>query len=340
LTNDRQQTLTIDIAVSGAFLTRRWEDPDNWMRLTKEAGYDCHSFCGDVLDPFFSGDRSYQIETAKAVKAAAANHGVTIVDYYTGMATHRFHGLSHSDERVRKRMFEWCVNAFELAHEMGSEIWGGHVDAFSVEVLDDEKETEKAWNRLIGEFRALSVEAKKRGLNAIYSEQMYIPSEKPWTLAEMERFLLECNEGNENGVPVRVALDTGHVAGGHYGLTGEDLDYKIWLRRFAAHSKIIHIQQTTPDHSNHWPFTISYNERGYIDIDTVLEEIVDSHEEYHCSKIARVLPPENKVILVAEIIPGSTCPETKLLDELHMTAEYLRHYIPKGGLTVTVGESS
>lgn len=340
MTNGKQQTLTIDIGLSGAFLTRRWEDPNNWIRLTKEAGYDYHSFCGDVLDPFFSGDRDYQMETAKAVREAAAKHDVSIVDFYTGMATHRFHGLSHSDERVRRRMFEWCLTAFDIAREMGSDIWGGHVDAFSVEVLENEEQTEEAWARIVGEFRALSVEAKKRGLGAIYSEQMYIPSEKPWTLSEMERFLLECNEGNTGGVPVRVTVDVGHVAGAHYGLSGADLDYKAWLRRFAPQSKIIHIQQTTPDASHHWPFTVSFNERGYIDIETVLEEIVDAHEEYHNSKVARVLPAETKMILVVEVIPGSTCTETRLLDELHMTAEYLRHYIPKGGLTVTIGEST
>ncbi len=47
------RTITLDIAVNGAFLTRRWEEPENWMRLTREMGFTVHSFCADVLDPFF-----------------------------------------------------------------------------------------------------------------------------------------------------------------------------------------------------------------------------------------------------------------------------------------------
>src|SRR5947207_14674619 len=88
----------VDIGINGAFLTRRWEEPENWMRLTRELGYPYHSFCADLLDPFFSGDLGYQLETATKTRAAAEKYGVTLWDVYTGVATHRFHGLSHSDE--------------------------------------------------------------------------------------------------------------------------------------------------------------------------------------------------------------------------------------------------
>ncbi len=59
------RTLHLDIGINGAFLTRRWEEPDNWMRLTAECGYPWHEFCSDVLDPFFSGDRDYQLRMAE-----------------------------------------------------------------------------------------------------------------------------------------------------------------------------------------------------------------------------------------------------------------------------------
>jgi len=39
----------IDIGINGAFLTRRWENPENFIKLTKELGYDYHSFCSDVF---------------------------------------------------------------------------------------------------------------------------------------------------------------------------------------------------------------------------------------------------------------------------------------------------
>src|SRR5437764_1286950 len=134
----------VDIGINGAFLTRRWEEPENWMRLTRELGYPYHSFCADVLDPFFSGDREFQLETAERTRAAARKHGVTIWDVYTGVATHRFHGLSHSDERARRRVRQWILECFDLCRALGTPRLGGHWDAFTVEVLEDGAKLEEA----------------------------------------------------------------------------------------------------------------------------------------------------------------------------------------------------
>lgn len=333
-----QRTITLDIAVNGAFLTRRWEQPDNWMRLTRECGYSVHSFCFDVLDPFFSGPDDFLKEEAQKTRAAAQEYGVTLCDLYTGVATHRFHGLSHSDPRARQRMRDWISGALDLARLMGVDQIGGHVDALSCEVLADPAQTEAAMVRLIETYRDIAVEAKQKGHRAFYSEQMYIPSEVPWTLAEMERLLIECNQGNENGVPVRVALDVGHQAGMHYGLDPDSPDcrYEEWLRRFGATSELIHLQQTTRDASHHWPFTPERNAQGDVNMATVLEMLAESHRRYDDEAVSRVLPPVDKHYLVLEAIPGSTKTETKLLDELTQTAAYLRQFIPESGLTITV----
>src|SRR5262249_27520943 len=37
------RTFKLDLEINGAFLPRRWEEPDNWMRLTKECGFPVHS---------------------------------------------------------------------------------------------------------------------------------------------------------------------------------------------------------------------------------------------------------------------------------------------------------
>ncbi len=332
-------TIHLDIGINGAFLTRRWEEPDNWMRLTRECGYAAHSFCGDVLDPFFSGDRAFQMEQARLVRRAAARYGVTLCDLYTGVATHRFHGLSHSDPRPRERMSRWIERAAELAVEMGAPAVGGHWDAFSVEVLEDPARTEEATHRLYQTFRDLAARLKPTGLKALYQEQMYIPSEKPWTLAECERFLVEVNRGEDGGrgtedgrIPVYVTLDVGHMAGVHYGLSGEDTDYLAWLRRFGSAAEVIHLQQTTPDASHHWPFTREYNDRGHVDVDRTLEAIRYAHTHHHEQPFASVLEPVERHWLVAEIIPGSTKTERALLSELTESAAYLRRFVPEGGL--------
>lgn len=331
-----ERNVTLDIGLNGAFITRRWEEPDNFMRLTRELGYPYHEFCGDVLDPFFSGDRAYQLETARAVKAAAAKYGIGITDIYTGVATHRFHGLSHSHPAVRERMKQWIVECMDLALEMGTDRIGGHWDAFSVEVLEDPVRTEAAWQNIIAQFRELADIGREKGLAAIYNEQMYIPSEIPWTLDQAERFLREVNR-DRTGIPVYLTVDVGHQAGMHYGLEGLDLDYVEWLKRFGAVAEIVHLQQTTPDGSHHWPFTPPYNERGHIRLEKVLEALRWSHEHYATQPLAEVLPPVEKTYLIAEIIPGSTKREEVLLEELRGSAAYLRQFVPEGGLTWTIG---
>lgn len=327
-----QRNVHLDIGINGAFITRRWEQPDNWMRLTRECGYTVHSFCGDVIDPFFSGDRSFQLEQAHATREAAAKYGVTICDLYTGVATHRFHGLSHSDPRPRERMKEWLIAATELALAMGTDALGGHWDAFSCEVLADPRLTAEATQRLYQTFRELSVVLKQQGLRVLMQEQMYIPSEKPWTLQECEDFLVAVNRDNPDGCLTLVTLDVGHQAGMHYGLAGEDLDYLAWLRRFASVSEVIHLQQTTPDASHHWAFTPEFNARGHVSIEKTLEAIRYSHEHHHEQPFAAIMQPVTQHWLVGEIIPGSTKHEDKLLAELTESARYLRQFIPEGGL--------
>src|SRR5947207_8118939 len=157
------RTVHVDIGVNGAFLTRRWEEPENWMRLTAELGYPYHSFCADVLDPFFGGDREYRLKAAAATRAAAQRYGVTIFDVYTGVATHRFHGLSHSDERVRARMRQWILECCDICRALGTPRLGGHWDAFSVEVLESPERTREAWRRVVGEFRDLAEAAEEKG---------------------------------------------------------------------------------------------------------------------------------------------------------------------------------
>ncbi len=37
--------VTLQLGLDGAFATRRWENPENIIRLTKELGFDVHEFC-------------------------------------------------------------------------------------------------------------------------------------------------------------------------------------------------------------------------------------------------------------------------------------------------------
>ncbi len=327
--------IRLELGVNGAFLTRRWERPGNWMRLTREVGFTNHEFCADVIDPFFSGDREFQLETARQVRAETQRHGVTITDIYTGVATHRFHGLSHSHPAPRQRMKEWVLDCCDICLAMGTDRIGGHWDAISVEMMQDERAYASAIARVQSIFRELSRAAAAKGIGAIYNEQMYIPSEIPWTLEQAEAFLIGVNKGND-GCPVYLTVDVGHQAGNWYGASGADLDYLEWCRRLGAVSEIVHLQQTTQDASHHWPFTEQYNERGHIEIPPILDALREAHEQFERSPISEALRPVDHTYLIAEIIPGSTKTEDTLLAELKESAEYLKQFVPDEGVTISV----
>ena len=329
------RNVELHLGVNGAFCTRRWEKPENWMRLTKDLGYPCHEFCADVIDPFFSGDTQFQLAQARETRKAAKEHGIHITDIYTGVATHRFHGLSHSDPIPRQRMIEWIVSCMDIALEMGTDRIGGHWDAIAVEIMEQgEHPYKEAVRRQHEIFRDLSKIGRDKGIAAIYQEQMYIPSEAPWTIKQAEEFLIEVNRKND-GCPVYVTIDVGHMAGNHYGLAGKDLDYTQWLRALAPFAEIIHLQQTTQDASHHWPFTEEYNERGHVRMEPILEAIQYGHEHYEESWVSEHMAPVDKCWLIAEIIPGSTKTEKKLLEELKTSADYLKRWLPEGNLTLT-----
>jgi len=330
-----KRAISIDIGINGAFLTRRWEEPENWMRLTHELGYPYHEFCADVLDPFFSGDAAYQLETAERTREAAEKYGVAITDVYTGMATHRFHGLSHSHPSVRARMRDWIVRCMDIALAMGTDRIGGHWDALPVEVLEDPTEAERVMARTASQFRELAQVAAHKGMKALYNEQMYIPSETPWTIEQAYRFLEAVNR-ERTGVPVYLTVDVGHQAGMHYGLEGEDLSYEEWLRHFSPVSEVIHLQQTTPDASAHWPFTPEYNAQGHVDVKSVLAAVEEGHRRFDSSPLAEYMVPVERNLLIVEVIPGSTTIEERLVEDLAQTARYLRQFVPEAGLVFSV----
>ncbi len=329
------RTVSIKLGLNGAFATRRWERPETIVRLTREVGYDSLEFCADQIDVFFMGNADFRQEMAARVRAAAETEGVEVWDLYTGVATHRFHGFSHSDPRVRERMMEWMREAMQVAVALGGPRLGGHVDAIPVESLNDAEAYGRARARAYAYWRQLAREAADLRLEALYLEQMYVPSEIPWTLEQAEEAMVTINAESE-GVPVYLTVDVGHQAGQQYGLQPPDTDYLEWVRRFGAFSQVIHLQQTTPEGSQHWPFTPRYNERGKVNMAEFMAALREAHEAAGESALAECLDPVGEQRLVLEAIPGSTKCEELLLEELRISAKYLYEFVPREGLSWTV----
>ena len=224
----------VDLGVNAAFMTRRYEEPESWARIIRGLGFDYVSFDSDALDWFYSGDRDYILRTAKETRGIFENAGLKIVDYLTGVAPYRFFGLAHKDPEARAQMYRWMEGAIEIAAALGAESVSGRFDAFSVEVQAKPEAFGARYGELMRQYRALALQAKKRGLSAIGIEQMYVPSLIPYTIAGTKKYFADANEGNEEGAVIRPVVDTGHACGQNYGVSGDDLFYEKWLEEFGV----------------------------------------------------------------------------------------------------------
>lgn len=330
------RTVELHLGINGTFCARRWEAPGNWMSLTHELGFTCHEFSTDVLDPFFSGDHEFQLAQARQAREAADRLGVRISALHTGLASRRFHGLSHSDPIARQRMIEWACACMDIATALGAGSLGGRWDTIPVEVIEQgERSYDEAIRRLHEALRDLAQVARDKGLEALYQEQSCVPAEPPWTIKQAEELLIEVNRG-ARGCPVYLAIDVGRMAGRQYGLSGRELDYCEWLKALAPFAQVIHLQQTTPDAVLHWPFTAPRNERGHIRIEPLIEAVAHGHAHFEESWVSEVLQPVARCALVVHVIPPATQTERALLDDLKATADYLKQHLPDGKLTLTV----
>ncbi|MCK4323230.1 MAG: sugar phosphate isomerase/epimerase, partial [Armatimonadetes bacterium] len=91
-----------------------------------------------------------------------------------------------------------------------------------------------------------------------------------------------------------------------------------------------------PEASAHWPFTAEYNQRGKVEMAKLMEAMSYAHEHWESSPVSQVLEPVNCNMLMLEVIPASTKSEANLLRELAESHDYLRQFVPAGGITLTV----
>ncbi|MDL2327854.1 sugar phosphate isomerase/epimerase, partial [Ruminococcaceae bacterium OttesenSCG-928-A11] len=73
-------------------------------------------------DPLYTGG-DYLADWARKVRAAAAQTGVTVSQFFSGHGTYATLGLCHPDERVRRRMLDdWLRPMCRLAGDFGANL--------------------------------------------------------------------------------------------------------------------------------------------------------------------------------------------------------------------------
>ena len=110
--------------------------------------------------------------------------------------------------------------------------------------------------------------------------------------------------------------------------SSRDGDPYEWLAALGAYSPIVHLQQVTGSSSAHEPFTPECNARGSIHPRRVLEAIAASY----AAAADPALPPRcTSLYLTLEIFAGSGVLPRVLLEQLRVSVEYWRRWIPVDG---------
>jgi sugar phosphate isomerase/epimerase len=299
------------LAINMCFLRKRWTEPEQWAEIIdKQLGLKYAEFCADLLDPFFVPEPA-RSRIAEETRRAFESRDMSIVDYYTGVITHCLNLLSHPDPAVRETGMKWFREAIVFADQIGAGGVGGHFDTIAYPECLDAKRRAARIDGVIESFQSLSQDAKENGLKFLLWEQMYTPSEAPYTIAEAQDIYERVNEGA--AVPVYLTVDVGHMCNLYYPHSEEDLDPYLWLETFAHVSPVIHIQQTDGKVSHHWPFTEEYNRVGIIHPERVLEAIEKSGSEMN--------------YLTFEIFHSLGQTEEMVLNDLKRSIDYWRKWV-------------
>ncbi len=296
------------LGINNCFAVKRWPLAENWAEIcAKDLGLKWVQFSFDLLDPRTTQPAwSWMVtETLEAMKA----HGLTIHSTFTGLAAYSFNLLTHPNPGMRIDAVDWFVKAIGVTARLNVKVTGGHLAAQSYPDYRDDQRRRLMEDTLVENLRFLSSWAAGMKLEMLLWEPMPLLRETPCTISDAKRLLTRVNAGA--GVPVKLAIDTGHQC--TVGVEARDLDTYAWLRELGSESPVVHVQQTDGKGDRHWPFTKRYNDVGV----TQPEKVIDAIEASGAKE----------VYLMLEIIHAFEAPEDQVLEELKESARYWSDFV-------------
>lgn len=296
-----------------SFAKKRWPEPELWIDITRnQLGIRHLEFDSDFLDPLFLRESSWR-PAANEIRKLAADADLEIHNYFTGEMTHCVNLLSHPRPDFRADGMLWCEKALQVATSLGAGGLGGHFDTISSAEVANPKRYSERIDNLVESAKHLARLAAKLGHKYLLWEQIYAPSEIPYTLAQTEDFFQRANADNPGAVPVELVTDLGHMCCQNFPHTREDADPYEWLRRFGKITRVVHLQQCDGTGSPHWPFTPEYNAKGIINPKQVIDALTESGAD--------------NVLLCFEIFFSLSKNDGQVLDALLRSVDYWREFI-------------
>jgi D-erythrulose 1-phosphate 3-epimerase len=304
-------TMRLELGINTCFAVKRWPRPVDWapivadrLKLTLVE----HSF--DLVG--LGGGASAAAQDLIGATSAA---GLRVKSTFTGLAAYSSNMLLSPDSAERRSAKAWFLEAIEFTDRIGGTAMGGHVGAFSVADWRDPDRRRERWGGLQGELHELAREARSRGLEALLVENLAAARE-PSTMA-MVRDLL--TEGDSAHVPIRLALDVGHMC--VVGTSGDDRDPYAWLRGLGRAAFEVQLQQSDAAGDHHWPFTAEANRAGRIDADRVIDALGEGGVE--------------NLALILEVIPAAEQDDDAVLDGLAASVDYWSEALARRGVSAS-----
>lgn len=203
----------ISLAIDNCFASKRWTRPAEWAAIVADLGLRAIETSADTeCDPLYGGP-DYLADWVAEVEEAEREHGVEVVNMYSGHGTYATLGLAHTDARVRERMTrQWLFPLIDVAGRLGAGV-GFFCHAFPQGVLRSADAYAGAVGELHDRLAQIAAYAAERLSSPIGVEQMYSPHQYPWRIADALALMRAVTAGA--GAPFYVDLDVGHQSGQH-----------------------------------------------------------------------------------------------------------------------------
>lgn len=86
------------LVLDNCFALKRWVEPAEWIKVTKEIGFNYIEASFDNEMDFLYSPDSYIEKWFDELKACEEKYGVKVANFHTGYQTYRTVGLAHSDQ--------------------------------------------------------------------------------------------------------------------------------------------------------------------------------------------------------------------------------------------------
>ena len=292
-------------------------EPEEWVKPLVAARLTRLEFFMDHLEPvFYETIVREKSEFYQAIVRTLAANRIAVDSFTTGRLLYLTNGLSHPFADARREAQRWLALTARTAAALGAPMIGGHYDYISLRDWRDPR----AVQRMLDGMLAFAESAAREGIRAIALEQMYTPSLRPYTMADMEDIIGRLNE--RSAVPIYPMCDVGHMAVADPkdpAHTAADKDPCAWLaRKYGGQDNVfVHLQQTDAVHSRHWPFIAARNAEGIISVERVIRAI-------ESSGVARAW-------LSLEILSARGTPIDAIAGDIAASAEHVRGVLKKLG---------